>query len=253
MRMLNFPVVLFVTSFVGLWGATKAGVFAVRRIRPLAAEAREDYNVVLTATLTLLGLIIGFTFSMAVSRYDQRKDYEEEETNAIGTEYVRADLLPSADRGQVQELLRKYVEQRILFYTTRDARQLWLVNAYTAQLQDQLWSAVQGPAITKASAVTALAASGMNDVLNSEGYTQAAWLNRIPTAAWILMIAIAVCCNFLLGYGVRCRETGLLLILPLVLAIAFFLIADIDSPRRGVIRVFPENLRSLSQSFQARK
>jgi hypothetical protein len=251
MRILNFPVVLFATSFIGLWLATKAGVLVVRRICPLAEEAREDYNIVLTATLTLLGLIIGFTLSMAVSRYDQRKNYEEDETNAIGTEYVRANLLPSADRARVQDLLRKYVGQRTLFYTTPDARQISQINAYTAQLESQLWSAVQAPATAKPSPITALAASGMNDVLNSEGYTRAAWLNRIPTAAWVLMIYIAVCCNLLVGYGVRCPGTGLLIILPLVLAIAFFLIADIDSPRRGLIRVPPQNLLGLAQSLQA--
>jgi hypothetical protein len=57
----------------------------------------------------LLGLIIGFSFSMATSRYDQRKNYEEAEANAIGTEYVRADLLPAADAATVRTLLRKYL------------------------------------------------------------------------------------------------------------------------------------------------
>jgi hypothetical protein len=57
--------------------------------------------------LTLLGLIIGFSFSMAVNRYDQRKPYEQAEANAIGTEYVRADLLPVADAAKVHTLLRQ--------------------------------------------------------------------------------------------------------------------------------------------------
>src|SRR6516165_4211225 len=73
----------------------------------------EKISTVLTATLTLLALIIGFSFSMAVSRYDQRKNCE---ANAIGTEYVRADLLPADDGTKLRELLRKYVNQRILFY-----------------------------------------------------------------------------------------------------------------------------------------
>ena len=63
----------------------------------LREEERADFGVVLSATLTLLGLLIGFSFSMAVSRYDQRKNLEEAEANAIGTEYVRADLLPTGD------------------------------------------------------------------------------------------------------------------------------------------------------------
>ncbi len=93
----------------------------------------------------------------------------------------------------------------------------------------------------------------MNDVLNSQGYTQAAWWNRIPVAAWGLMIMIAICSNALFGFGARDakRESKLLQILPLVVAIAFFLIADIDSPRGGPIRVHPQNLIRLASSLRA--
>lgn len=253
MRIQNFPIVFLVSSFLALWFSTRAGVFIGGRMRPLSEEAREDYNIVLTSTLTLLGLIIGFSFSMAISRYDQRKNYEEEETNAIGTEYVRAELLPAADAAALKELLRKYVAQRALFYTTRDEQELLRINAYTSQLQEQMWSAVRNAAAAKPSPTTSLAASGMNDVLNSQGYTQAAWLNRIPTEAWVLMIAIAICSNFLVGYGARQTGTGLLIVLPFVLAIAFFLVSDIDSPRRGGSRVGPQNLVSLSRSLQVNK
>ena len=91
----------------------------------------------------------------------------------------------------------------------------------------------------------------MNDVLNSQGYTQAAWRNRIPVAAWGLMGLTAVFSNMLLGY--RERKTGMLVlvILPVIVSIAFFLIADIDSPRGGVIRVAPQNLMSVSQFIDA--
>jgi hypothetical protein len=253
MRIQHFPIVFFVSSFLGLWISTRIGVFIGRKMRPLSEEAREDYNIVLTSTLTLLGLIIGFSFSMAISRYDQRKTCEGEETNAIGTEYVRADLLPAADAAAVKELLGKYVAQRALFYTTRDEQQLSAIHTSTAQLQSQMWSVVQTAATSKPSPTTSLAASGMNDVLNSQGYTQAAWLNRIPTEAWVLMIAIAICSNFLVGYGARQTGTGLLIVLPFVLAIAFFLVSDIDSPRRGGSRVGPQNLDNLSRSLQKNK
>jgi len=90
-------------------------------------------------------------------------------------------------------------------------------------------------------------------VLNSQGYTQAAWWNRIPTAAWILMAVIAVCCNGLIGYRVHDfkQEGVLLMILPLVVSISFFLIADIDSPRGGLIRVSPQNMAALAESLRA--
>jgi hypothetical protein len=187
---------------------------------------------------------------MAVNRYDQRKNYEEAEANAIGTEYVRADLLPAADNVKLR-VLRKYLGQRILFYTTSDEQQLKQIDADTAKLQSDLWSVAQSAASAQPTPVTALAVSGMNDVLNSQGYTQAAWWNRIPIAAWALMGAIAVCCNLLFGYHARRPGALLFLVLPLTMSIAFFLIADIDSPRGGVIRVLPQNLIRLSQSMGA--
>jgi hypothetical protein len=249
----NYPLLVFVLSFLTQWVSAWIGASFLRKQRKLEEGVREDFGVILAATLTLLGLIIGFSFSMAISRYDQRKNYEEAEANAIGTEYVRADLLSAADATKVRALLVNYLDQRVLFYTTRDQQQLSQINAHTARLQAELWSAVRTPATAQPTPVVALALSGMNDVLNSQGYTQAAWWNRIPKAAWGLMAAIAICCNLLVGYSVRGLkgESILLLVLPLVVSIAFFLIADIDSPRGGVIRVYPQNLLSLSESLRA--
>ena len=96
---------------------------------------KDEFGIIQGATLTLLGLIIGFTFSMAVGRYDQRKNYEEEEANAIGTEYLRADLLPAGDGARVRSLLKDYLDQRMLFYTTRDPGRLQQIDAATAKLQ----------------------------------------------------------------------------------------------------------------------
>lgn len=82
-------------------------------------------------------------------------------------------------------------------------------------------------------AAAALVLAGMNDVLNSQGYTQAAWRNRIPTSAWVLMFVMAMASCVLVGYGARsARKASLLLmVLPLVISLSLYLIADIDSPR----------------------
>ena len=248
----DFPLLVFSISVVVLWLSAQIGYLFRRKFSDLKGDEQADFGDVLVATLTLLALIIGFSFSMAVSRYDQRKNYEEAEANAIGTEYVRADLLPAADGVKLRERLRKYLEQRILSYTTRDERRLKQIDADTATLQSDLWSVAQSAASAQPTPVTALAVSGMNDVLNSQGYTQAAWWNRIPIGAWALMGAIAICCNLLFGYHAREPGALLFLVLPLTVSIAFFLIADIDSPRGGVIRVLPQNLVSLSQSMGTR-
>lgn len=245
----HYPLVLFAISLVVLWASEKMGA----RMAPREDEIREDFTVVLTAALTMLGLIVGFTFSMAVGRYDQRKLYEEDEANAIGTEYVRADLLPAADGENVRRLLRSYLAQRILFYQTRDEQALSRINASTAQLQKQLWAAVTRPSLSQQTPLTALAVSGMNDVLNAQGYTQAEWLNRVPVEAWVLLGAIAICATFLVGHSRRRGPSmgKLFGILPALVSVAFLLIADIDSPRRGLIHVRPENLTSLAVSLRS--
>ncbi len=251
-NVMRHPLLIFALSFVGLSLSAWVGrSFSVRQ-RPLEAGVREDFVVIQAATLTLLGLIIGFSFSMALGRYDLRKNYEEAEANAIGTEYIRADLLPAADAAKVRALLLNYLDQRVLFYKSHDEQQLRQINAQTGKLQAELWSAVRAPAVARPEPVVALTVAGMNDVLNSQGYSQAAWWNRIPHAAWGLMMVMAVCSNALVGFGARYDKARsiLLVVLPLIVSVAFLLIADIDSPHGGLIRVIPQNLLSLSQSLR---
>ena len=207
--------------------------------------------MLLTATLTLLALIIGFIFSMAVDEYNKRRNSEQAEANALGTEYVRAGLLPTGDASDVRELLRKYVQQRILFYSSHDTRQLADVDTATARLQTNLWSAVQTGSKIQRDPVIALAISGMNDVFSSQTYAQAVWRNRIPLEAWLLMGVVAICGNLLLGYTAESdRATAKrFFVLPLLVSIAFFLVADLDNPRHGIISVSPQNLIDLSKSM----
>jgi len=87
--------------------------------------------------------------------------------------------------------------------------------------------------------------------LNSQGYTQSAWWNRIPTAAWGLMAAIAVFGNLLVGFSTRIADgnPAVSWVLPVIVSISFLLVADIDSPRGGFIHVVPQNLTSVSDSL----
>jgi hypothetical protein len=177
------PLLIFVLSFAALWIIAWVGAWLRKKEREQEADFRDDFGVILAATLTLLALIIGFSFSMATTRYDQRKNYEEQEANAIGTEYLRADLLSPVDAAKMRSLLRRYLDQRILFYTIHDEEELRQISARTVQLQAELWVAVKPAAAEQPTPVVALVIAGMNDVLNAQGYTQAAFWNRIPTAA----------------------------------------------------------------------
>src|SRR3954464_8201832 len=138
------PLTIFLVTLVALLLAAWIGSW-LRRRHDLNERQREDFSLILTATLTLLGLLIGFSFSMAASRHDQRKNLEEAEANAIGTEYLRADLLPAADRDKARGLLKQYLDVRIRFYTA-SLDTVGALNVETVRIQGELWSAVAGPA-----------------------------------------------------------------------------------------------------------
>src|SRR5436190_9715150 len=142
---MNYPLLVLAITFLILRVSAKAGSRLAASFEPI----REDFGIIQGATLTLFGLLLGFTFSMAVTRYDQRKLREAEEANAIGTEYRRAELLSPSDAENVQALLRQYLQQRILFYRTRDGERLQQIDAASTQLQTRLWASVRGPSVAE--------------------------------------------------------------------------------------------------------
>jgi len=243
------PTILFGVSLAVFLLTAALGVVAQRIWNPVRAGDQNELTIVQSAALTILALVVGFSFSMAVSRYDQRKNLEENEANAIGTEYVRAEMMPQGAAAVARELLKSYLGQRILFYETSDPGRLEQIRAETDKLSADLWTLAQVNASVQPTPVAALVAAGMNDALNSADYTTAAWLNRIPVPAWWLLIMIGVGTNLTIGLGARRFNSLLLVVLPLIVAISLFLIADIDSPRGGVVRVDPQNLNRLAASL----
>jgi len=240
------PILVFGLALLAQGIAAYIGDLLRKRAHAFKQGERHDFNTVQAATLTLLALIIGFSFSMAVSRYDQRKTLEEAEANAIGTEYLRADLLPGSNAARTRDLLRKYIDLRIAFYEHDDPQ----IGQQTASLQGELWSSVVPTATSQPTPPMALVAAGMNDLINAQGYTQAAFWNRIPLGAWAMMGLMAIACNLLVGYGERRKGELFLFILPVVVSISFYLIADLDSPRGGTIHVHPQNLLAATQGMK---
>ena len=250
-KLVDYPVIVLIMAFLLQFVAAYIGDALRRRKAPAEGAVNRDFATILPSSLTLLALIVGFAFSMAVNRYDQRKNYEEEEANAIGTEYVRVDILPAAQAAHIHELLTKYTDLRIQFYKLRDRSKLERNEVETSDLQMVLWRTVVAAVATRPTAPMALVVSGMNDVLNRQGYTQAAFWNRVPMGAWLLMAFVAMACNFLLGYTEARPGRASLAVLPFILAIPFLLVADIDSPRGGLIRVAPQNLIALAHSLSS--
>jgi hypothetical protein len=139
----DYPLLVLALSFVGMWFSARIGIFICRKQRNAEEDGGKVFDFVKSAIMTMLALIIGFSFSMAVNRFDQRKNCEEAEANSIGTEYLRADFLPPAEATRVRALLKNYLDQRVLFYRTRDNRQLQQIDAMTAQLETDMWTVVQ--------------------------------------------------------------------------------------------------------------
>src|SRR5580704_12241311 len=151
----RYPWLIFVAAFAALWLASVMGSWLRRRNPKVEEEQHDDLGIILGATLTLLALIIGFSVSMASTRYDQRKNLEEAEANAIGTEMLRSDLLPPADAAKLRELLGAYLAQRILFYINQDDSRQARIDQATSQLQINLWAAVRGAASAQPTPVMA--------------------------------------------------------------------------------------------------
>lgn len=248
----DHPEVLFVVLFGAFVVAVWLGASGLRRWLALSAAEREDFKVVQTATLTLLALLIGFCLSMAVGRYDQRKNLEEAEANAIGTEYARADLVGGANAPLIKRDLAQYAHLRFADFLTRDPKELARIGQDTVALQSRLWSAATQVAKEQPTPIGALVVSGMNDVLNSQDYSEAARINRIPIGAWALMMVIAFAGCVVQGFGAQGKlRAGLfVMLLPLTVSLSLALIADIDSPRGGVIHVQPQNLARLLHGME---
>ena len=250
-RFVDHPLVFLLAALIILFVSAYYGL-SLRKKHALTDADRDEVTLVLNGALTLLALIVGFTFSMAVARYDLRKADEANEANAIGTEYRRAGLLDAADAAILQRSLSKYVNLRIVWYTTHDLDVAKDIVVQETALGDVMWGVVERAARGNPTAVNALVAAGLNDLLDNAGYAEAAWANRIPVAAWAMMLLIAIACSVLLGYGVRPAQKPFraIYILPALIAIALFMIADLDSTRHGLINVNANDLTALADQLK---
>jgi hypothetical protein len=249
---IEHPVLIFVVVFVVLFVTTRTGVLIAELLRPVKDEERKDLTLVINGSLLLLTLFISFTYYFAMTKHDDRKNCEIAEADALATEHFRAKLLSSEAATPLRELILRYLDKRILFYTLRDDRQLEVNEIETKNLRAEMWQAVNDSAKSESTSnVIALVVDGMNAVLTSRRNTEASWKRRIPPAGWSLMILIAMYTCLLTGYGVHKKGVLLYTLLPLLVAIAFFLMGDMDNPRHGIVYVSPDNLIDLSHFLRS--
>jgi hypothetical protein len=231
------PVVFFLLSFLLLW----LGIFVGSRIQKAYRQLLESEDRMITVIqgglITLLGLLIGFTFSMAVARHDNRIALIVKEANAIGTTWLRSATLEEPARTQTQELLRKYVSVRQDFLGSGNNQQEFQQSlAGTSDLQARLWSIASDYALSHRDPITGLYLSTLNDSIDATEERLAAFENRVPEEAWVLLLFIGFASTVFIGMKVGSHSSLLSFMLPLVIAGAIALALDVDSPRYGFVR-----------------
>jgi len=238
MALLENPLGLFAMVFVGLVAAVEIGFRAAAHAAVRNDEARHEQAVASRDTLgILLSLLLGFTLAMALPRFDLRKQLVIDEANAIGTASLRSQILPEPARNNMRELLGQYADTRIVFSTTSLIKsELDPVLKRSSQLQSQLWEQAAAAARENSGPVMALFLSSINDVIDLGEKRLAAVENRIPISIWVMLLLISVLTCLTFGYSARSRFWMVSVISPLMIAIVMWLIADLDSPRSGLIR-----------------
>ncbi len=208
------------------------------------------------AVLGLLALMIGFTFAMALSRFDARRDAVMNEANAIGTTALRARLLPEPHRAEVLKLLRQYVKIR-LDITKRPASGAELTAAIDRSnaLQEALWLQAKAMAAKDNGMVpTGLFIQTLNEMIDNQGKRLAAVYNRVPNIVLLALLGIAVIAGAFAGYasGFEARRTRLpVYIISFLVSAVILLIMDLDRPGTGFIDVSQQPMIDAASSIAA--
>jgi hypothetical protein len=242
--------IFFVICLVVLW----AGILVGIRLHEARARVIESEDKIITvlegALLTLFGLLMGFTFSMAVSRYDMRKLLVVTEANSIGTTWLRTAILAEPGRTEEQNLLREYVQKRIAYHAAFVKRdELGPATEEIDRLQAQLWAVASNYATDHRDLMTSLYLQALNATIDVEGERVAADDNRIPLEAWVMLLFVGFMSTVVVGTKVSRHAWVLQSILPVVLAATLAMTLDLDSPRFGFIQINQIPMEKVAQSM----
>lgn len=254
--MYNHSSILIVgVLFVVLVAATELGYrLGLRFATSTADGTKSQINTIQGSLLGVLALLLGFTFSLSLQRFDSRSEAVIAEANAIGTTILRASLLPESVRANSQDLLSKYLDQRIRAGTIPlnrpDERSALL--AESGRILDALWRNVERAAAEDGSPVrTGLFVQALNQMIDAYGARDAALKRHVPEPALFLMFMAFVLTASLVGYaaGVSGQRTSFpTYILVTLVACLVFIVIDLDRPRRGLIEVSQQSLIELQES-----
>jgi hypothetical protein len=244
---------LFLGTVVLLWLAVEGGYrFGQWRHARAPDEREQPVGAMVASILGLLALVLGFTFSLAASRFDARRLAVLEEANAIGTTYLRSRLLPEPQRTEVARLLRDYVELRVRGVQGGNATESI---ARSEALHELLWSQAAAAAEKdSASIMTGVFIQSLNEVIDLHAKRVMVGIrSRIPIIIWIGLYFLAMLSMAAVGYQsglAATRRSPAMQGLVLSFAIVLLLIADLDRGQEGLLRVSQQSMIDLQKSMQ---
>jgi hypothetical protein len=220
-------------------------------------SAKQHIGAVQALLFGLVALILAFTLSLALQRFDSRSEAVVDEANAIGTTYLRALLLPSSVRADVRKALREYVDLRVEdgARTLADQAARAAGQADAARAHNRLWAyAEQAAAEDPNPVTTGLFIQSLNDLIDAYGKRDAELARSVPETIVLILLGAFLVATAILGYasGVTGHRPSLVAyILVAMIVVVVFIIIDLDRPRRGLIRVSQASLTDLQAAMSA--
>lgn len=241
--------------FVALLIATEIGFRLGRKFADKTTKStKSQINAIQGSILGVLALLLGFTFSLSLQRYDTRSQAVVAEANAVGTALLRVDLLPDSVRADAGGMLRQYLELRVKAgnISLDRAAERDAVLGESNRILEALWRAATDAARVEPNPVrTGLFVQALNDVIDSFGTRDAALNRHVPELVLFLMFATLILAASLVGYGSGVsnhRATFAAYTLLALIICLVFVIIDLDRPRRGLIEVSQQSLVELQAS-----
>ena len=246
--------ILFGVSTILFLLIVEVGYRIARKRQTSIDEATKAwFTAIYSAILAMLGLLLGFSYSMAQQRFEARKQLVVEEANAIGTTYLRAQWLPEPYRGDVTKLLRQYVDARLpKDLESRNIDELVQnVSVLSERLLDQLWVHAVEVAKKNPTPVVSLFLSALNETIDLHAKRLAQFQNRVPESVLLLLYLFTSVAMLITGYGSGLRPQRIVLpIVAMVLLVstALYVIVDLERPQ-GLITVSQESMIRLQQKL----
>jgi hypothetical protein len=238
--------------FLGLLASLELWFYFGIRASKRKAEHPDQLANIQGATLGLLALLLGFSFALAAGRFNDRVQLITQEANAIGTAWLRCDLLPDAARTESQKLLQDYTAQRIAFYEATDSAASAAAVTESEKLQSRIWANFAGAAKATPERANVLLPP-VNELIDLHGSRIAATQRHMPGVLLGLLIACSAISVAAVGYGCGVagkRNVVLTTALTFLIAGTLWAIIDMDHPRKGLIRVGQQPMLDLQKSLQ---